>query len=265
MNCRRDEGGCGFVFCWMCLVDWNQHTPDHFSCGTFVSGVGLNEIALKAKNAVAVGEDIKKKIAHFEQHEQLRSFNETSSEFARQRVMPPCDENCPDCIRNQQQKIPKPNFICNHGKVVKFQTAIMQKIQSRLPADISAVSDNVKEIIYAVPNANDLIIKFREALQYVYIARYFFNEVSPKTSNGGIIQESSLVALFNHNQTEFERRVELLNQYVEDDWFKICAEQEPSNVYERLEVIKKVNTDIVRFWESLINEQEFQYLLGFDY
>ncbi len=265
MNCRRDEGGCGFTFCWMCLVDWNQHTPDHFSCGAFVSGVGLNEIALKAKNAVAVGEEIKKKIAHFEQHEQLRSFNETSSEFARQRVMPPCDENCPDCIRNQQQKIPKPNFICNRGKVVKFQSAIMQKIQSRLPADIGAVSDNVKEIIYAVPNANDLIIKFREALQYVYIARYFFNEVSPKTNNGGIIQESSLVALFNHNQTEFERRVELLNQYVEDDWFKICAEQEPSNVYERLEAIKKVNTDIVRFWESLINEQEFQYLLGFDY
>jgi hypothetical protein len=177
--------------------------------------------------------------------------------------MPPCDENCPDFVRNQQQKVPKPNFICHHGKVLKYQSAILQKIQSRLPADISLVSDNVKDIIYAIPKANDLIIKFREALQYVYIARFFFDEVSPKTNIGGKVEESSLVALFNHNQTEFERRVELLNQYLEDDWFKICAEQEPSEVYERLETIKKVNTDIVRFWESLVNEEEFQYLLGF--
>lgn len=263
MNCRREEGGCGHVFCWMCLVDWSKHTPDHFSCGVFDSGVGLNEVALKAKNAVTVAEVIKKRIAHFEQHEQLRSFNETSAGFARQRIMPPCDENCPDFVRNQQQKVPKPNFICHHGKVLKFQGAILQKIQSRLPADISLVSDNVKDIIYAIPKANDLIIKFREALQYVYIARFFFDEVSPKTNIGGKVEESSLVALFNHNQTEFERRVELLNQYLEDDWFKICAEQEPSEVYERLETIKKVNTDIVRFWESLVNEEEFQYLLGF--
>ena len=263
MNCRKDEGGCGFTFCWMCLVDWSLHTPDHFSCGAFASGVGLNEIALKAKNAVAVGEETKRRIAHFEQHERLRFFNESSADFARQREMPHCDENCPDCIRNQQQKIPRPNFICNRGKVLKFQTVIMEKIRSRVPADISTVSENVHQIIYAVPNANELIMKFREALQYVYTARYFFDEVSPKVNNGGKIEESSLVVLFNMNQTELERRVELLNQHVEADWFKICAEMEPSRVYERLEEIKKVNTEIVRFWESLINEPEFQRLLGF--
>jgi hypothetical protein len=32
MTCRTTAGGCGFEFCWMCLVDWHKHNGDGYSC-----------------------------------------------------------------------------------------------------------------------------------------------------------------------------------------------------------------------------------------
>ena len=50
-----------------------------------------------------------------------------------------------------------------------------------------------------------------------------------------------------------------MDHSADDDEFEVAG-----NAYTMTdETIKKVNTDIVRFWESLVNEEEFQYLLGF--
>ena len=36
MTCRRDAGGCGYEFCWICGHDWKTHTGDAYQCNRFV-------------------------------------------------------------------------------------------------------------------------------------------------------------------------------------------------------------------------------------
>lgn len=40
MNCRKDSGGCGFDFCWMCMGDWKEHgsqTGGYYQCNKYNS------------------------------------------------------------------------------------------------------------------------------------------------------------------------------------------------------------------------------------
>ena len=29
MVCRREAGGCGYEFCWVCLGKWSEHIDDY--------------------------------------------------------------------------------------------------------------------------------------------------------------------------------------------------------------------------------------------
>lgn len=38
MTCRKDSGGCGFEFCWLCRGDWKDHgsaTGGYYSCNKY--------------------------------------------------------------------------------------------------------------------------------------------------------------------------------------------------------------------------------------
>ena len=32
MTCRKEAGGCGYEFCWVCLGEWKQHSSDSYVC-----------------------------------------------------------------------------------------------------------------------------------------------------------------------------------------------------------------------------------------
>lgn len=35
MTCRKEVGGCGFEFCWICLGEWKPHGSEYFKCNSF--------------------------------------------------------------------------------------------------------------------------------------------------------------------------------------------------------------------------------------
>lgn len=35
MTCRKEAGGCGYEFCWICGHEWNTHVGDGYSCNKF--------------------------------------------------------------------------------------------------------------------------------------------------------------------------------------------------------------------------------------
>ncbi|KAH0791995.1 IBR domain containing protein [Histomonas meleagridis] len=35
MTCRKEAGGCGYEFCWICGHDWKTHTGDAYSCNQY--------------------------------------------------------------------------------------------------------------------------------------------------------------------------------------------------------------------------------------
>ena len=39
MTCRRESGGCGYEFCWVCMADWRkthgEHTGGYYQCNVY--------------------------------------------------------------------------------------------------------------------------------------------------------------------------------------------------------------------------------------
>ncbi len=35
MTCRKEAGGCGYEFCWICMGEWISHTKDYYNCNKF--------------------------------------------------------------------------------------------------------------------------------------------------------------------------------------------------------------------------------------
>jgi ariadne-1 len=35
MTCRKEAGGCGYEFCWICMGEWLSHTKDYYNCNKF--------------------------------------------------------------------------------------------------------------------------------------------------------------------------------------------------------------------------------------
>ena len=61
MTCKREVGGCGYEFCWICLGDWTKHgseTGGYYKCNRFMSSEekealkSITDSAELAKHAV---------------------------------------------------------------------------------------------------------------------------------------------------------------------------------------------------------------------
>lgn len=35
MTCRKEVGGCGYEFCWICLGEWKPHGSEYYKCNSF--------------------------------------------------------------------------------------------------------------------------------------------------------------------------------------------------------------------------------------
>jgi ariadne-1 len=43
MNCNKQAGGCGKAFCYVCEVDWEKHSQDHFKCNMYTPEIQEKE------------------------------------------------------------------------------------------------------------------------------------------------------------------------------------------------------------------------------
>jgi len=57
MLCNKKAGGCGKAFCYVCEIDWEQHSKDHFNCNKYTPEI-------KAKESAA--EKLKAEIARYQ-------------------------------------------------------------------------------------------------------------------------------------------------------------------------------------------------------
>lgn len=46
MTCRREAGGCGYEFCWICLTDWKSHN-NNYKCNKFDENIEKNKEEIK--------------------------------------------------------------------------------------------------------------------------------------------------------------------------------------------------------------------------
>ena len=56
MTCRKEKGGCGFEFCWLCLGPWSTHgssTGGYYACNNYEqAGKYLSEGAAREWSTV---------------------------------------------------------------------------------------------------------------------------------------------------------------------------------------------------------------------
>jgi ariadne-1 len=46
MNCRKDSGGCGYDFCWLCRGPWKEHgsaTGGYYACNKYDASSAKSE------------------------------------------------------------------------------------------------------------------------------------------------------------------------------------------------------------------------------
>ena len=55
MFCNPTAGGCGKAFCYVCEVDWEKHSQDHFNCNKYT-----DEVKKKEKKAKKLQEQLKR-------------------------------------------------------------------------------------------------------------------------------------------------------------------------------------------------------------
>jgi len=72
MTCRKEQGGCGFEFCWLCLGPWSKHgssTGGYYACNNYTSAAKSGKLKGEAKaayEAATVEETHKAKLAFYE-------------------------------------------------------------------------------------------------------------------------------------------------------------------------------------------------------
>lgn len=64
MTCRKEAGGCGYEFCWICLGEWKPHGSSYYQCNRFDKDKACSEEEM-VKNAKY---DIEKYIFYFDRY-----------------------------------------------------------------------------------------------------------------------------------------------------------------------------------------------------
>jgi ariadne-1 len=64
MTCRKEAGGCGYEFCWICLGEWKPHGSNYYQCNQFNN----EEVKKKENDAQRAKTDLEKYIWHFDRY-----------------------------------------------------------------------------------------------------------------------------------------------------------------------------------------------------
>ena len=65
MTCRKEVGGCGYEFCWICLGVWSKHGTSYYKC---VFTKEDNKDDMKAKQIEETKFELEKYVKYFEQY-----------------------------------------------------------------------------------------------------------------------------------------------------------------------------------------------------
>lgn len=63
MLCDKKAGGCGKAFCYVCEIDWANHSQDHFKCNHYTT-----EVKTKEANANLLKEKLKRYAFYFDRY-----------------------------------------------------------------------------------------------------------------------------------------------------------------------------------------------------
>lgn len=227
MTCSRREGGCGHEYCWLCKDSWSNHSGTSFKCNKYESGNIEDEECLQAFNASKIVESHKKHIKRFAWHFERQKFLNRSCDAAR-------EKGGPTGIINAE---------------VEFLTQYIQR-------DIAFISEDEKKKFFDIlPSANNAVIKCREALSWIYVAKYYFPA-----------KGTALEQLFQSNQDDLETYTESLHEKVDkspNSWIELCDTKTPAEMYEILLEVKKKSEKTLHFLEKITSAQEFSEVFGF--
>ena len=65
MTCRKEAGGCGYEFCWICLGEWKKHGSSWYKC-TFFDPNKVDKEKEKLKNDTKF--ELEKYISYFDKY-----------------------------------------------------------------------------------------------------------------------------------------------------------------------------------------------------
>ncbi|MCQ2821038.1 MAG: hypothetical protein MJ252_27585 [archaeon] len=75
MTCRKEAGGCGYEFCWICLDEWQKHGTSWYKCD-FKKSSKVVELERKAETG-------KKWIERFQRYSEKYMDHQKGEQFAR--------------------------------------------------------------------------------------------------------------------------------------------------------------------------------------
>lgn len=64
MTCRKEAGGCGFEFCWICLGEWKPHGSSYYQCNRF----DVDTIKKKESSQKQAKFELERYIWHFDRY-----------------------------------------------------------------------------------------------------------------------------------------------------------------------------------------------------
>ncbi len=81
MTCRKETGGCGYEFCWLCMGDWKEHgasTGGYYKCNKY-EGAQKNDASLRKmeKKQNDAKHELRRYMHYFERwhnHNKARKF-----------------------------------------------------------------------------------------------------------------------------------------------------------------------------------------------
>ena len=136
MTCRREVGGCGHEFCWICMGDWSTHgsaTGGYYQCNVYEEKKKNNS---KFAAEEAGRENAKNELARYSWH--FTRFN-------------------------------------NHERAAKFGVRDLPKIQNSMEVLHSAMGYPPSELVF-LENGLKAVIKCREILKWTYAYGYYKKE-----------------------------------------------------------------------------------------
>ncbi|KAJ6236378.1 e3 ubiquitin-protein ligase ari5-related [Anaeramoeba flamelloides] len=83
MTCRKNSGGCGYEFCWICLGDWAKHGTSYYKCNHYDPNKHDNK---KAKDSKMALERYLHYFQRYQNHEKSLSFEKQLTEKTKKKM-----------------------------------------------------------------------------------------------------------------------------------------------------------------------------------
>ena len=159
---------------------------------------------------------------------------EQSRDTALVKCQPLCDPACAHRVDESSCR--------RHGIIDAHQTNISAAIRPVIGAN---PSDFQKRTHDALLTSNQALVRCRETLRWIYVAKYFFPPAGP-------------VDLFQSNQDDLEGHTERLNHMIEKNWSEMSETLTGGDLYEKLHEMLMASDRVLGFMEKICTAPEFE-------